>query len=269
MAGVLETLNKNRFAAKAARGLAAVSLLNTGSLQIPEALQTQAEERESKASPESQFASQRQRARHSTVDLDSIRPDVYGSQTYNPTEEDSAAQDDYVSNWLASQQANVDGAGLDGYNPAINQSRIRSAAEDFARQQASSLNDKIGQEIFDMCYASVAGGAGIADTPCEDGGIVLGSAAVTSGFQLARTFSGLAEDSVSKTGLAKALPPAFNTNSIIGWFQIVNAVFVLLWATGPGLLVLLFAFIVLAAATGITGTAVYTASKLFMSVFGS
>jgi hypothetical protein len=262
MADEMGTLNKNRFAAKTAQRLAVGSLLAAGSLQLPPAAAERAEQNESIASPASQFNSAQQRARRSNIDLDSLRPSV--NSAYDPTEEDSAAQDDYVSNWLASQQENMDSSELDDYNPVRAQSRLRASVEDFARQQTSSTARKIGEEV----YAAIPALLGDCDTPCEDGGITLGGAGVTSAFQLVRTFSSTASESVDKTGLGKALPPAFNTRSIIGWGQIVNAAFVLLWASGPGLILLFFAFIVVAGVAGVTGTAIYGAYELYTSIFG-
>ncbi len=139
-------------------------------------------------------------------------------------------EEDLSDNYAASR--------LDAYTPEKARSIETSLRNNFSGTQQASDAAKLAKEI----YAAVPGLLGDADTPCEDGGITLGGAATTAFYQLAVTYFDEQGRAIEDSPMGKFMPPRFNTKSIIGWGEIVNAVFVLLWA-GVGFLMVMAPFL--------------------------
>lgn len=174
-----------------------------------------------------------------------------GNLDYTQNEEDLTAINDYNNAWTISQNEIRDGIDNDDYDPVRALSRIKEATTNLVNQQTSSAVESAGKEI----YSAAPGIIGDADTPCEDGGLALGTAAVTSAYQLLITFWDEVGDNMDSSGLGKALPPRFNKKTIVGWGMIVNAVFVLLWSL-VGLALLMLVPIIITSIIGTTGAAI-------------
>lgn len=233
-----QDLAKQKFAAKK-------SLLASQALRFPVAAESEdlALQAESFLDPEQQFGSQLHRDRIAAgigrpVDTPSF------STNWDLTEEDEQTLEDFDNEEAEIQQASR--ADFENYTLAKAQSAEKRLRNDVARKIASSDNDKLMQEIIN----TVPGLLGDVDTPMEDGGITLGGSAATALYQEVLTQIGNA-DALKSVPFSEYIPKGYS-KSILGWVARINGFFVMLWASGPGFLLLVIPVIIVLIIIGVT-----------------